>query len=250
MSSIDLHDIEVNFRLRQGGKLPLKDIVIRKLTGRGTPQMQQIHALQGVSLQIRPGQRVGIIGHNGAGKSTLLRVMAGVYPPTAGTRNVTGKISSLFDVAVGFENEATGWQNIAYRGYLQGETPSSLKHKIPAIAEFSELGDFLHVPIRCYSPGMRVRLAFSIATAITPEILLIDEVFGAGDRSFQDKARARIRELVAGSKIVVAVGHDLASLAALCNTIVWLDRGRVRAIGDTDEVLKAYNNHTATPQAA
>src|SRR5207248_8000678 len=136
----------------------------------------EVRALHDVTLRAAQGDRVGIIGHNGAGKSTLLKVLAGIYPPTAGRRVVEGRISSLFDINLGFEAEATGWENIAYRSYLQGETPRTVRRKRDAIADFSELGNFLKMPVRYYSAGMMVRLAFSIATAIDPEILLIDEV--------------------------------------------------------------------------
>ena len=131
--------------------------------------------------------RVGIIGANGSGKSTLLRLLAGIYHPTTGTRKVVGKISSLFDLTLGFEMESNGWKNIRYRGYLQGESIEGLRDKTPEIAEFSELGEFLGLPLRLYSAGMLVRLAFSVATTIEPEILLIDEILGAGDLAFQNK---------------------------------------------------------------
>src|SRR5262249_49566117 len=149
------------------------------------------------------GERVGVLGHNGAGKSTLLKLLAGVYPPTRGRRVVEGQISSLFDIALGFEIEATGWDNIRYRGYLQGETPDSIGEKMQPIADFSELGEFLNVPVRYYSAGMMVRLAFSIATAIDPEVLLVDEVLGAGDLAFQAKARQRMKEMIERARLLV-----------------------------------------------
>jgi len=158
---------------------------------------------------------------------------------------VTGQISSLFDISVGFDMEATGWENIRYRGYLQGETPRSIRAKMEPIAEFSELGDFLNMPVRYYSAGMMVRLAFSIATAIEPEILLVDEALAAGDLAFQTKARQRIRSLISSARSVLVVSHDLASLAQLCESIVWLDHGRIRMLGPADRVIEAYTQHTA-----
>src|SRR5262249_1551943 len=155
----------------------------------------QIHALSGVSLSARDGDRLGIIGHNGAGKSTLLKTLAGIYPPSTGTVDIQGKICSLFDITLGFEHEANGWANILYRAYLQGETPRTRrKEKVNAIAEFSELGDFLRLPVRNYSSGMMMRLAFAVATSIEPEVLLVDEVLGVGDLAFQKKAKARVEE--------------------------------------------------------
>jgi ABC-type polysaccharide/polyol phosphate transport system ATPase subunit len=159
----------------------------------------------------------------------------------------------LFDITLGFEPEASGWENMMYRGYLQGETPRSIRPKMQPIAEFSELGDFLNMPVRYYSAGMMVRLAFSIATAIEPEILIVDEVLSAGDLSFQSKARDRMRELMATANAVIVVSHDLASLALLCDRVLWLDHGKMRMIGSTSEVIAAYTqqvNHGAERQAA
>jgi ABC-type polysaccharide/polyol phosphate transport system ATPase subunit len=164
---------------------------------RRTPNsVMEIHALQDVSLAFRDGQRVGVIGRNGAGKSTLLKLIAGIYPPTGGRRLVQGRITSLFDIVLGFEGDTSGWDNIRYRGYLQGETPRSIRAKMAAIAEFSELGRFLDMPVRYYSAGMTFRLAFAIATAIDPEILLLDEVLSTGDLAFQDKARRRMADMM------------------------------------------------------
>ena len=191
----------------------------------------EVRALQDINLRIEQGDRVGFIGHNGAGKSTMLKLLAGIYQPTSGRRAVEGRISSLFDIALGFESEANGWENIAYRSYLQGETPTSVRAKKHAIAEFSELGDFLNMPVRYYSAGMMVRLAFSIATAIEPEILLVDEVLSVGDLAFQNKARERMREMMAKAHLMVVVSHDLDSLTEICNRAVWLDHGRVHKTG-------------------
>src|SRR5262249_47572013 len=154
-----------------------KEFVVRlfKKSANPVPPIE-VAALKNLNLEVREGDRLGVIGHNGAGKSTLLKVLAGIYPPSEGTLTVEGQSSSLFDIALGFEQEASGWENIYYRGYLQGETPQTIRSKMEPIAEFSELGDFLKMPVRYYSAGMKVRLAFSIATAIEPEILLVDEV--------------------------------------------------------------------------
>jgi ABC-type polysaccharide/polyol phosphate transport system ATPase subunit len=146
----------------------------------------------------------------------------------------------LFDIALGFETEASGWENIMFRGYLQGETPQTIRDKMYPIAEFSELGDFLNMPVRYYSAGMMVRLAFSIATAIKPEILLVDEVLSVGDLAFQAKARERMRSLMSSARIVVVVSHDLGSLPDLCDRVLWLDHGKPHMIGPTEEVIEAY----------
>src|SRR5437588_7539472 len=211
--------------------------------------LMEVRALQEVSLRVEQGDRVGVIGHNGAGKSTLLKLLAGIYPPTEGRRVVVGRISSLFDISLGFEGEGSGWENIAYRSYLQGETPRSVRAKRAAIAEFSELGDFLNMPVRYYSAGMVLRLAFSIATAIDPEILLVDEVLSVGDLAFQHKARERMNEMMAKAHLMVVVSHDLTQLANLCNRAVWMDHGRIVRTGPTPEVIAAYQESVPHPPA-
>ena len=243
MASIELDGVDLTFTIRHSSKITFKEFVVQRLWRRAAQERMQVNALRNVSFAVEEGQRVGIIGHNGAGKSTLLRLLAGIYPPTRGQRRVDGRISSLFDIALGFEPEATGWENIGYRSYLQGETPRTIKDKIEPIAEFSELGDFLAMPVRYYSAGMAVRLAFSIATAIEPEILLVDEVLSVGDLAFQDKARRRMYEMMAKAKIIVMVSHDLASIEKLCNRVVWMEHGAVRQIGPADAVIEAYSDH-------
>lgn len=240
MASVSLENVSLTFRVRNSGRTTLKEYMLRRLYGRGRNPVRLIHALRDVTFSATDGQRVGVIGHNGAGKSTLLRVLAGVYPPSQGRRDVEGRISSLFDIALGFEADATGWENIRYRGYLQGETPRSIRAKMVDVAEFSELGPYLDVPVRCYSSGMLVRLAFSIATAVNPEVLLIDEALSAGDLAFQAKARERIREIVAKARLLVLVSHSLESLAQLCHEVIWLERGRIRQLGPARQVIDAY----------
>jgi ABC-type polysaccharide/polyol phosphate transport system ATPase subunit len=247
MASIELDKASLTFRVRPAGRITLKEFLIRQVRRSGTPLIK-VRALQEVSLSFQEGQRVGIIGPNGAGKSTLLKLLAGIYPPTRGRRHVDGRISSLFDIALGFEGDASGWENISYRGYLQGETPRSMRDKIKPIAEFSELGEFLNMPVRYYSAGMMVRLAFSIATAIEPEILLVDEVLSVGDMAFQEKARKRMREMMAKAQLIVAVSHDLHSLTKLCDRGVWLDHGRVRLVGPMSEVISAYTDSVKSGQ--
>jgi ABC-type polysaccharide/polyol phosphate transport system ATPase subunit len=242
MIRIELENVGVTFYLKRRGGLTLKEFLLRQVLRRAVEPRVEVKALQDINLHIREGDRLGIIGHNGAGKSTLLKLLAGIYPQTSGRRIVEGRISSLFDIALGFETEATGWENIAYRGYLQGETPRSIRAKMGAIAEFSELGRFLDMPVRCYSAGMMVRLAFSIATAIDPEILLIDEVLGAGDMAFQVKARQRMQDMMAKARLIVLVSHDMTSLTKLCERVIWLDHGQVRQIGPSAEIVAAYTH--------
>lgn len=243
MASIELNQVGLTFRVSQQHQITLKEYLLKRMFRPANNPRFEIHALQDVSLRIGDGERVGIIGANGSGKSTLLRLLAGVYHPTAGRRKVRGKISSLFDLTLGFEMEANGWKNIRYRGYLQGESAAAIREKTAEIAAFSELGDFLNIPVRFYSAGMLVRLAFSVATVVEPEVLLIDEILGAGDLAFQSKAQQRLHAMVDKARILVVVSHDLETLAHLCNRAVWLDKGRVCADGPTREVIDAYIAH-------
>src|SRR5262249_19031714 len=249
MARIELENVSLTFRVRQVAKLTLKDFLIGQMFRPSRNPMMEVRALQDLTLRIDRGDRMGVIGHNGAGKSTLLRTLAGIYPPSKGHLIVEGKISSLFEISLGFEGEATGWENIAYRSYLQGATPRDVRASRNAIAEFSELGDFLNMPIRYYSAGMLVRLAFSIATAIDPEILLVDEVLSVGDLAFQQKARRRMQDMMKKAELMVMVSHDLGSVESICNRAIWLDHGRIRHAGPVKETIAAYRASVANPPA-
>jgi ABC-type polysaccharide/polyol phosphate transport system ATPase subunit len=235
-----LDNVGLVFHVRRHGRISLKEYLLHGFFRRRKENTLQVQALEGINLQVGEGERVGIIGCNGAGKSTLLRLLAGIYPPTTGRCEVHGTVSSLFELSLGFEVDASGWDNIRYRGYLQGETPRSIRAKMNAIAEFSELGRFLDMSIRYYSAGMMVRLAFAIATAIEPEILLLDEVLAAGDAAFQAKARQRMRDLIATARAVIIVSHDLQAVRGLCDRVLWLDQGRLRMDGPAEKVIAAY----------
>jgi ABC-type polysaccharide/polyol phosphate transport system ATPase subunit len=248
MARIELDRVSLTFRVRQHGRITFKEFLVRQMFRRAVNPMIEVRALRDVSLRIKEGERVGIIGANGAGKSTLLKLLAGIYPPSVGRRTVEGRISSLFDLVLGFEPDATGWENIYFRSFLQGETPRSIKAKLPSIAEFSELGDFLNMPVRYYSAGMLVRLAFSIVTASDPEILLVDEVLSVGDLSFQAKARERMREMMSRARLIVTVSHDLDSMGQYCETAIWMDRGQIRLIGPVEDVTAAYSKHARCVQ--
>ncbi|MFN5328145.1 MAG: ABC transporter ATP-binding protein [Planctomycetota bacterium] len=247
MAHIRLENINLTFFVKQDTGFTLKDFLVGGFFRKHYKPPMQVQALDNLNLEVHDGQKLGVIGHNGAGKSTLLKMMAGIYKPTSGIRDVNGRISSLFDIALGFEQEATGWENIRFRCYLQGETPASVRSKQNEIAEFSDLGEFLEMPVRFYSAGMRVRLAFSIATAINPEILLIDEVLSAGDLAFQAKAHERMRDMIARARLMVMVSHDLDSTARLCDRIAWLEHGKIRQVGPAAEMVKAYREWSHNP---
>jgi ABC-type polysaccharide/polyol phosphate transport system ATPase subunit len=250
MAAIDIQNVDLTFTLRRASRLSLKEYLLNGMfLNRINPKLS-VHSLRNLTMHVRDGDRVGVIGHNGAGKSTLLKMMAGVYPPTRGTINVQGRICSLFDITLGFEPDATGRENIMFRAYLQGETPRTLKSKIAEVEDFCELGAFLDTPVRYYSAGMAIRLAFSIATVSEPEILLIDEVLSVGDRAFQMKARDRMKNLMKTARLMVVVSHDLDSVRAMCNKAVWLSKGQAIMSGCVDEVVDAYEGSTALAAAA
>ncbi len=250
MSNIQFTNVDLEYPVRENKGATLKDFVLRGLFRKKKLGMQTVKALNDLSFHIGDGERVGIIGLNGAGKSTLLRTIGGVYPISRGTREVTGAICSLFDIMVGFDGNATGYRNIFIRSYLQGETPRTVQSKLHEIAEFTELGEFLNLPMRCYSTGMIMRLAFAIATARKPEILLIDEVFSTGDMLFQKKAEARMRTLLQTARIVVMVGHDLSFLKEFCTSVIWLHHGRIHAMGPAKQIIQSYLNDASQLQKA
>lgn len=204
-----------------------------------------VRALQDVNLRLETGDRVGLIGHNGAGKSTLLRVLAGIYAPSGGEVRREGRVVPLLDISLGMDDNSTGWQNIRLRGLLLGMTHEEIAAKQQDIAEFSELGDYLDLPIRTYSSGMRVRLAFAISTAVDAQILLLDEVMGVGDASFMHKANQRLEDLHGRSDIVVLAMHSNTEIRRICNKVVWMDNGSVRMFGDTETVVSEYERFVA-----
>jgi lipopolysaccharide transport system ATP-binding protein len=249
MARVELENASVTFRITERGPVSLRDWVRARFAPRFGNPIMEVRALNDVSLRFSDGDRVGIIGHNGAGKSTLLKVLADIYPLTSGVRQVQGRVSSLFNVMFGFEAQATGWDNIRYCGYLQGESRKSMLAKIKEIGEFSELGDYLRMPVQYYSTGMRIRLGFSIATAIQPDILLVDEALGAGDLQFRAKAKARIRSVMSSASIVVAVSHEHKMLSQICDRMIWLNQGSIVADGASAEVIRAYRQEVLRTQA-
>lgn len=248
MNRIILKDVDLTYQLQT--ETGIKDFILR---GRKQKievlRERSIHALKNFSLEINEGDKIAVIGHNGAGKSSLLKLIAGIYPPSSGTLEVEGRIATLFELATGFEMEATGWDNILLRGLMLGETPASMKEKAKSIAEFSELGDYLNIPVKYYSSGMFIRLAFSVSTSIEPDILLLDEVMAAGDAHFLAKAQARMYELVDKVKILVFVTHSMSSAIDFCNKCIWLEHGQIRMMGTPTEVTKAYIDYTQSLNA-
>jgi ABC-type polysaccharide/polyol phosphate transport system ATPase subunit len=200
-----------------------------------------VRALEDVSLTVNHGDQLGIIGHNGAGKSTMLRIFAGIYEPSAGTISVEGRVSPLFSTSPGLDPDDTGYENIVTCGLLLGMSRDEIERKMPEIEAFSELSDYLALPARTYSTGMLVRLGFAIATAIDPEILLLDEELGAGDARFAAHAAKRVESLIERSSIVVLASQSEELISKICNRAILLDHGRVIADGPAKDVLEMYN---------
>ncbi len=206
-----------------------------------------VTALDNVNLFIASGQRVGLIGHNGAGKSVLLKVMAGIFLPTSGVCEVRGKISTLFSNSLGINADATGLENITMYGLTLGLSRKEIEERIPEIIEFSELGEYIHMPIRTYSAGMRTRLSFSVSTCISPDVLLIDEVIGAGDSAFQAKARDRLNRAMNIANTLVVASHSSELIRLFCDSALWMHNGAVRAFGEVNEVLGKFQTEGMIP---
>jgi lipopolysaccharide transport system ATP-binding protein len=201
---------------------------------------QYVTALDQVTLEIRKGERVGLVGRNGAGKSSFLRLAAGVYLPQAGEVITRGRIQAIFDIGIGFETDATGRENVFYRGLVMGMHPEKIRERADDIIAFADIGEFIDLPLRAYSSGMVVRLAFAISTFLEGEILLIDEVFGTGDLQFYNKAKARMLNLVDNAQIVCFASHDLGAIRDICNRCLWVHGGKVRMDGPVAHVTATY----------
>ena len=200
----------------------------------------KIHALKDISFQIYKGEKIGIIGYNGAGKSTLLNVIVGIYPPDYGTVETFGRISPLLSLGAGFDYNYSGRKNIMFNGAVLGYDKEFLNSKIDEIIEFSELGEFIDIPIKNYSSGMLAKLAFSIATIVEPEILIIDEILGVGDTNFQKKSRDKIKSLMDGGTTVLFVSHSIPQVRDLCDKAIWIENGNIKSIGEVNSVCNQY----------
>lgn len=248
MVSIDTYNAGVDFPIFDAKSRSMKKAFLGAAggaIGRNKQNTVVVEALKDVNLHLREGDRVGLVGHNGAGKSTLLRLLSGIYEPTRGAAEINGRVAPVFDLGVGMDPEISGYENIIIRGLFLGQTRRQMHEKMDEIAEFSELGEYLSMPLRTYSSGMRIRLALSVVTSIEPEILLLDEGLGAVDASFMAKARVRLQEMVERSGILVFASHSNDFLAQLCNTALWIDHGQVHRTGLVDEVIEAYEGKEA-----
>lgn len=244
MAFIEFNDVSVDFPIYNASGRSLKKRLMSVATGGQLGEDPQgrvvVRALEGLNFRINDGERVGLLGHNGAGKSTLLRLLSGVYEPSSGRAAVDGEVGSLLDISLGIDHEATGRENIFLRGGLLGMTRSQVARQIDEIIEFSELGDFIDMPVRTYSTGMHLRLAFAVSTVVRPEVLLMDEWLSVGDENFKHKAESRMAEMVQSTQILVIASHSRELIMHTCNRVIWLEHGRIRMDGDPVAVASAY----------
>jgi len=247
MASIHFDNVAVDFPIYNASGRSLKKRLISVATGGqlGSDPMGRVvvRALEGLSFTLRDGDRVGLLGHNGAGKSTLLRLLSGVYVPSQGNARIDGEIGSLIDISLGIDPEATGRENIYLRGALLGMNKAELAERMEDIIAFSELGDFIDMPLRTYSTGMHLRLAFAVSTTVRPQILLMDEWLAVGDENFKHKAEERMRTLVQSTNILVIASHSRELILETCNRVLWLEHGKIRMDGPAADVVAAYFGH-------
>lgn len=243
-TGLRLTDVSVTFPIYHGGSRSLKKSLLFRGTGGQLASDANhriiVEALRNVSLDLKAGDRLALIGSNGAGKTTLLRVMAGIYEPVSGVVMSHGRISPMFDIGLGMDYESSGYDNIRMRGLILGLSKSEIDERMEDIATFTELGEYLELPVRAYSSGMITRLTFAVATCFEPEILLMDEWIVAGDANFLAKAQHRIETFVRNASILVLASHSSAICRQWCNKAIWMERGEVRAQGEVGEILDAY----------
>jgi ABC-type polysaccharide/polyol phosphate transport system ATPase subunit len=250
MSSIVLDRVSVSFPIYSTGNRSLKNAMLSATTGGRIGKDANhiiIQALDEFSLSLNDGDRVALVGHNGAGKTTLLRVLAGIFEPVAGTVTIQGRVTPMFDISLGIDAESTGYENIILRGLYLGLTRAEIMERREGIAEFTELGAFLNLPVRTYSAGMQARLAFAMATCIEPDILLLDEGIGAGDADFLAKANERLDQFIKKAGILVLASHSVDLVRKLCNKAILMEHGRLIHSGDVDAVLDVYGGRQAVP---
>ena len=237
--TVEVRDVSMRFRLTDDRILSLKEFVTRKIQGK--IKTSDFWALRGVSFDVYRGEVMGIIGRNGAGKSTILKVISGILRPTEGRVVCRGNIVPMLELGSGFDMDLTGRENIFLNGAILGYSEEFLREKYDEIVAFSELGQFIEIPIRNYSSGMLARLAFSVATVVNPEILIVDEILSVGDADFQAKSRARMMELMSGGTTVLFVSHSIEQVREMCDRVVWLEHGEVQQVGTAKEVCDAYS---------
>lgn len=235
---IEVKDVSMRFRMANDRISSIKEFAIAKLTGK--LEYKEFEALKHVSFDVQRGEVVGLIGHNGAGKSTMLKVISGILKPTEGSVTVRGNIAPMLELGSGFDFDMTGRENIFLNGAILGYSEEFLNSKYQEIVDFSEIGQFMDMPLRNYSSGMIARLAFSIATVVVPEVLIVDEVLSVGDADFQEKSRRRMMELMSGGSTVLFVSHNIEQVKSMCNRVVWLEHGECVQFGEVQQICEQY----------
>jgi len=242
MPEVEVTNLTVSFRVYHDRLPSFKDYVLGLITKKKhTPAYSHHRALNNISLKIKQGEKIGIIGHNGAGKSTLLKTICRIYEPIAGNVITKGVIAPLLEIGAGFHPEYTGRENIHLNAALLGHRAKEIRDFEQKIIEFSELEEFIDTPVKYYSTGMYLRLGFSVATAVTPDILIMDEMFAGGDKSFLKKASEKMHELMDTTSIMILVSHDMELIQKFCDRVIWLDHGIVKIDNRTEKVLNAYS---------
>jgi ABC-type polysaccharide/polyol phosphate transport system ATPase subunit len=239
-SSIKIQNASVSFKVYKNKNLSLKDFFARNSAISKLEKDDHFDALNDISLKINPGERVGIIGKNGAGKSTLLKLICGIYPPSSGHIAISGTVASLIELGAGFHQEFTGRENLYLNGAILGMAEKQIQLIEEEVIQFSELQSFIDTPIKYYSSGMYMRLAFSLATALHPDILILDEIFAAGDISFVEKARTRMNKMVEDANIFLMVSHDMDLTNELSNRVIWIDGGKIMGDGSPSEIINCF----------
>ena len=235
---IEVSDVTMRFRMNADKIMSLKEFVTAAL--RGKLEYQDFTALDHVSFEVKKGETFGLIGRNGAGKSTILKVISGILKPTSGSVTCYGNVVPMLELGSGFDFDLTGRENIFLNGAILGYSEKFLREKYNEIVEFSELGEFIDAPIRNYSSGMLARLAFSVATVVKPEILIVDEILSVGDAAFQEKSRKRMLELMGGGTTVLFVSHSIQQVREMCSRVLWLEPGKVKMLETVEDVCNAY----------
>ncbi len=237
---IEVSDVSMRFRMNSDKIMSLKEYVTTAL--RGKLNYQEFTALDHVSFEVKKGETLGLIGRNGAGKSTMLKVISGILKPTEGSVVCCGNVVPMLELGSGFDFDLTGRENIFLNGAILGYSEEFLNARYDEIVEFSELDQFIDTPIRNYSSGMLARLAFSIATVVQPEVLIVDEILSVGDAQFQEKSKKRMLELMGGGTTVLFVSHSIEQIKEMCGRVVWLEQGQVKLMGCSKEVCSEYEN--------
>lgn len=235
---IQTENVSVRFRLNDDKILSLKEFAARKLSGK--LNYKEFWALSDISFEVKKGEVIGIIGRNGSGKSTLLKVIAGIIKPYKGSIRCDGIIAPMLELGSGFDPDLTGRENVFLNGAILGYGKEFLLNKFDEIFDFSELGEFIDVPIRNYSSGMMMRLAFSVATLVNPDILIVDEILAVGDSAFQEKCHRRMKKMMSGGTTVLIVSHSIQQIRELCSRVIWLEGGAVKMVGKAQEVCSKY----------